>query len=119
MDEKEELMKLNEEIRKKEEEIWKAEKKVLEKEEELDLEFAKMEMKIAEEKDPVTHKPIYSNEQARKNAFKLELRDRKDLQEKINFIKTEKNAIKLDEIELKYLLRKFSVLKRLVERREE
>jgi len=114
VNEKEELLDLNEQIGVKETSIWKATKQLEDDKELIDLEFAKLEQDITDEKDLVTGKPVYSNEQARKNAFKLALKDKKDLQEKLGHIKTERTVIKFDEIELNAMLRKFSVLKRLL-----
>jgi len=114
MNQKEELLALIEQIKAKEEKVWKDTKNMEDEQTEADLEMAKLEQDIASEKDLVTGKPVYSNEGARRTALKLALKDNNKLQESLNHIRTERNAIKLDEIEFEAMKRKFSILKRLL-----
>jgi len=114
MNEKEELMKLIEDIKTTETAIWDTSKNIEEEQKELDLEIAKLEQDINDEKDLVTGKDKYTNAPARQTALKLAVKDSKEFQAKIQKIKEVRNRIKLDEINLNSMLRTFSVLKRLL-----
>ena len=114
MNEKEEMLSLNEQIKTMEEQVWTAAKILEDGQLKVDLELAKLEQDIASDKDLVTGKPMYSNETARKAALKIELDKNEELKTQIQEIKEGKTLIKMQEIELSSLLRKFSILKRLL-----
>ena len=112
-----ELMKMPESIKAKEIEIWEKTKTVERKQEEIDFAITKLEIDISAEKDVVTGKNVYSNAQSRDNALKLQLAENKELQQKLQDIKSEKNTIKLSEIELSYARNLFSALKKVIDLR--
>jgi len=114
MKQKEELLVLIEEIKVKEEKVWTSTKNLEDEKAETDLEVAKLEQIITTDKDLETGKLTYSNPTARKTALKIALQDDERLQKKIIQLKTERDIIRLNEIELEAKKRKFDVLRRLL-----
>lgn len=108
------LMALIKDIKDSEETIWNATKAVEEEQADVELEKAKLEQEVNDEKDLVTGKLMYPNAQSRQTALKILVNQQPELQERIQKIKEVRNKLKMDEIGLSSMLRIFSVLKRLL-----
>ena len=114
MNEKEELLEISNKIEQQEKAIWYETKALEDAQAEVDLEMAKLRQDIATEKDLVSGKAAYTNESARGTALKMAIEKNEELQISMKDIRTERTATKIKEIELSSILRKFSVLKRLL-----
>jgi hypothetical protein len=111
---KEEVLKLVTDIQSEEEKLFEAISEAEEEQQELDLEVAKLELNIGDEKDVTTGKLLYTNESARKNAAKKKLSETPELVTKVNKLSKAKYDNRIQQAKVDAMKRKFSVLKRCI-----
>ena len=97
------LAELPNEIKKQEELVLEETIELETLKEKLDLKISNIEAEVADDKDVVTNKPLFTNEGKRKNEARIRMGKDEELKKLFDESKAKKRLLKLDEIKLNSL----------------